>query len=287
MLDLNQLRYFVAVAELEHVGRAAESLNMTQSPLSRQIQDLEDRLQLQLFERVKKRLRLTAEGRLLLKEAKELLDHARRVESKANAWAEGRKDVLEVGYVEGALNCGVLPGLLREFRKQEPDVEMHFHCLRSIEQFQALEDGKLDIAFTYTPPWPSETLVSKKIHGEGFVLASPEGWPSLKELYGKKVELIALSADVSWYARAELVAALESIGIVPDIRHEATKPTTIMRLVSAGMGYAVLQESIMQLGFEHVCYEKMPDDFPYKMDIHMVLRKVHPAVVDLFQKLTQ
>ncbi len=285
MLDLNQLRYFVAVAEFEHVGRAAESLNMTQSPLSRQIQDLEAQLQVQLFERVKKRLKLTADGRAFLKECRELLDHARRVERKAQAWSEGRRDVLEIGYVEGALNSGVLPDLLRAFRKREPDVEMHFHCLRSMEQLRALEEGKLDVAFTYSPPWPSDELVTRKIHEEGFVLAAPEGFPPLAELYGKRVELIALSADVSAQARADLITALERIGIYGDIRHEATKPTAIMRLVSAGMGYAVLQESIMQLGFDHVVYEKMPDDFAYRLEIHMVLRKVHPAIVDLFQKL--
>jgi len=89
MLDLQRLRYFVAVAEVENVGQAAKSLHLTQSPLSRQIQSLEADLGITLFERSKKRLRLTAAGRDLLVEARALLSHGARVEGRARAMASG------------------------------------------------------------------------------------------------------------------------------------------------------------------------------------------------------
>ena len=89
MLDLRQLRYFVAVAEDEHVGRAAERLHISQSPLSRQIAQLEERLELQLFERSQQRIRLTADGRTFLAEARALLTHANRLESLARRLGRG------------------------------------------------------------------------------------------------------------------------------------------------------------------------------------------------------
>ncbi|MBO8044304.1 LysR family transcriptional regulator, partial [Pseudomonas aeruginosa] len=109
MLDLRQLRYFVAVAEDEHVGRAAERLHISQSPLSRQIAQLEERLELQLFERSQQRIRLTADGRTFLAEARALLTHANRLESLARRLGRGDEGGLCIGYLEYAMHSGVLP----------------------------------------------------------------------------------------------------------------------------------------------------------------------------------
>ena len=131
MIDLRQLRQFVAVAEAEHVGRAAEVLAMSQSPLSRQIMQLEASLGLPLFERVRKRVRLTREGRGFLDEARALLAQAERLEAQARRIGRGDAGTLTLGYVEGAVHAGVLPAVLRQFRAPRRDIRIELQALRS------------------------------------------------------------------------------------------------------------------------------------------------------------
>ena len=103
MIDLRQLKYFVVVAEEEHVGRAAERLHISQSPLSRQIAQLEERLGLMLFERNQQRIRLTADGQTFLAETRSLLTHANRLESLGKRLGRGEDGGLCIGYIENAI----------------------------------------------------------------------------------------------------------------------------------------------------------------------------------------
>src|ERR1700733_15338260 len=116
MLELRLLRYFVAVAEVEHVGRAAEALHISQSPLSRQLRQLEEQLGLRLFDRERQRLRLTHAGRWLLRESRRLLEHAERLQKEAAQVARGAWGSLRIGFVKSAMWTGVLPHALRAFR---------------------------------------------------------------------------------------------------------------------------------------------------------------------------
>lgn len=104
MIDLRQLKYFVVVAEEEHVGRAAERLFISQSPLSRQISQLEEKLGLMLFERNQQRIRLTADGQTFLAEARALLTHANRLESLGKRLGRGEEGGLCIGYIENAMH---------------------------------------------------------------------------------------------------------------------------------------------------------------------------------------
>src|SRR5690348_7560262 len=135
MLDLRQLRYFVAVAEAEHVGRAAERLHISQSPLSRQIAQLEKNLGLTLFERSQQRIRLTSDGRVFLTEAHALLRHADRLENLGRRLGRGEEGGLCIGYVADAMHTGVLPSALRTLRDQRPGIHVALYDQESAEQF--------------------------------------------------------------------------------------------------------------------------------------------------------
>ena len=124
MIDIRQLRYFVAVAEEEHVGRAAERLHISQSPLSRQIAQLEERLGLTLFERSQQRIRLTRDGQTFLAETRALLTHANRLESLGKRLGRGEEGGLCIGYIENAMHAGVLPNALRVLRVDRPNVHV-------------------------------------------------------------------------------------------------------------------------------------------------------------------
>lgn len=152
MLDLRQLRYFVAVAEAEHVGRAAEELHISQSPLSRQIAQLEKNLGLTLFERSQQRIRLTADGRVFLNEARALLRHADRLENLGRRLGRGEEGGLCIGYVGDAMHTGVLPAALRTLQEERPGIHVALYSLSPQEQFVGLRQRSLDIALVQRPP---------------------------------------------------------------------------------------------------------------------------------------
>ena len=152
MLDLRQLRYFIAVAETENVGRAAAQLHISQSPLSRQIKQLEEQLGVLLFERSKKRIRLTQEGRDLLGEARTLLANANRVETFARRLGTGNAGRLAVGYVEGAMYANVVSPSVRAFRIASPSVTLSLQALGTAVQFEYLRRHMLDVGLAYRMP---------------------------------------------------------------------------------------------------------------------------------------
>ncbi|HXZ06466.1 MAG TPA: LysR family transcriptional regulator, partial [Paraburkholderia sp.] len=156
MLDIRQLNYFVAVAEDEHVGRAAERLHISQSPLSRQIVQLEEKLGLTLFERSQQRIRLTTDGRTFLEETKAFLTHAKRLESLARRLGSGDEGGLCIGYIENAMHSGVLPNALRQLRDDRPDVHIALYNYQSVDQLTGLRQRSLDIALVCEPPPPDD-----------------------------------------------------------------------------------------------------------------------------------
>ncbi|WP_375788026.1 LysR substrate-binding domain-containing protein [Bradyrhizobium sp. Pha-3] len=272
MLDLQRLRYFVAVAELENVGRAAKLLHLTQSPLSRQIQSLEADLGVMLFQRTKKRLRLTTAGRDLLVEAKALLSHGARVEGRARAIATGSAGSLVIGYVTGALHAGVLARWLRTYCQGAPDVEIELKNLRSHDQHRQLVAGEIDIGFAHAPPGQDEPLRSKLIYGEAFKLAVPRASkfaaaPSARAL--SKAKFIALPGSSAGGGRGELVKVCRSAGFEPDIRYEAADPLAVLEMVGAGLGLAIVQTSLERIKPRTVSFADLPPGFDMTMPIHL------------------
>src|SRR5580704_6279279 len=124
MFELRLLRYFVAVAETEHVGKAAARLHISQSPLSRQIRQLEDLLGIQLFERERQRIKLTTAGRWLLGPARDLLARADLLVRDAHEARDGESGRIAIGFVSAALSTGVLPVALRRLRRERPKVQI-------------------------------------------------------------------------------------------------------------------------------------------------------------------
>src|SRR5438105_4259574 len=168
--ELWQLRYFVAVAERLHFGRAADALHISQPPLSRAIRALEERLGVRLFARSRRRVELTPEGAHLLEEARRLTSQVERVVLQLRGMASGEQGRLRIGFVSLA-DYGVLPGLLKAFKTVRPGVTLALREMLSPEQAAALAAGELDFGFLLPPV--SGEFEHIVVQRERFVAALP------------------------------------------------------------------------------------------------------------------
>ena len=262
MVDLRLVRYFIAVAETEHVGRAAERLHISQSPLSRQVRQLEEQLGLRLFDRERQRVKLTDEGRWLLGEARELLARAERVERDAGRMARGEIGRVTVGFVKSSMWSSLLPRALRRFRAAWPTVRVELRALRSGHQIEGIRSGDLDIGLMHTP-LRDEALEAECILDEAFALAVPRG-----HLLAKKKAIVPRDLDGQpWIALSRrdyptmydrLMAACGRAGFTPDVSYDATEPATMLGLVAAEMGMALLQESARAVATRDVVFRDLP-----------------------------
>ncbi|MEV5785217.1 LysR substrate-binding domain-containing protein [Streptomyces sp. NPDC048448] len=264
MLDLRQLRYFVAVAEAEHVGRAAERLHMSQSPLSRQIAQLEKNLGLTLFERSQQRIRLTSDGRVFLTEAQALLRHADRLENLGRRLGRGEEGGLCIGYVADAMHTGILPAALRTLRDRRPGIHVALYDQESAEQFEGLRQRSLDIALVRTPPPEDDPdLNSAALLRDPLLLVLPAGHPlSEREeltpdaLDGQPWIAVGDAPDPAW--RDTFVASCVASGFTPDIRLDAADPLTALGLVASGLGLALIQKSMVRGTSDGVAVRELP-----------------------------
>lgn len=275
-MELQQLRYFIAVAETEHVGHAAERLHISQSPLSRQIRLLEAQLGLQLFERVKQRVRLTPAGREFLVEARDLLAQASRVEERAREVGRGDMCSVSIGYCEGVVHNGRLPAALRRFRMAYPRARLKLAAMRSGEQTEALERSVIDVAFVYNPSHRSELLASRLLSSEPFVLAVADDHPLARKKSVTARDLdgapwIAMPKENNPAARERFLTACRSAGFTPDIQFEVAQVANTLGLVSAGLGFAAMQASMQRMNPPGVVFKKL-DWLPLTVDVHVMWR---------------
>src|SRR5262245_22814420 len=148
--DTRQLRYFVALAEHLHFGRAAAALHISQPPLSRAIRGLEDQLGARLLTRSKRKVELTPEGARLYEDARRVLGQLERAAQEVGAMAAGQSGRLRLGFVSLA-DYGVLPGLLKGFKAARPGVALALREMLSPDQAAALTAGELDFGLLLPP----------------------------------------------------------------------------------------------------------------------------------------
>ncbi|MET9133575.1 LysR substrate-binding domain-containing protein [Streptomyces antibioticus] len=264
MLDLRQLRYFVAVAETEHVGRAAERLHMSQSPLSRQIAQLEQNLGLTLFERGQQRIRLTRDGKVFLAETRALLQHADRLENLGRRLGRGDEGGLCIGYVVDAMHTGILPGALRAVHSERPGVHIALYNLPPAEQFEGLRQRSLDIALVREPPSADDPdLLAAPLLQDPLLLVLPAGHPlaareevAPRDLDGQPWIAVENAQDPAW--RDTFVASCTAAGFTPEIRFAAAEPLTALGLVASGLGLALVQKSMVRATTEEVAVRELP-----------------------------
>jgi len=248
-MELRHLRYFVAVGEEQHYGRAAERLRVAQPALSRQIQDLESEIGFQLFDRLPRGVRLSDAGKTFLADARLILQQVNEAALRAGRVARGLAGTLRVGFTESTSWHGVVPDSFRRFRKGHPDAELQLSPLLSLEQVQAVRSGRLDAGFVFNMSKSDAELDQVLVASHKLVLGVPRGH-ALTRL--KRLRLRDLTdADFVWFPRRQspayydrLMQACSRGGLTnPRIVQEAADQATLLALVACRLGVAFVSDA--------------------------------------------
>lgn len=258
MLELRQVRSFVAVAEEGHFVRAAQRLSLSQPALSRQVQQLERDVGTALLERSGRSAQLTPAGSVFLVEARALLERAESAALAARRAADGITGHLVVGFVSPATYT-ILPATFRAFRDRAPEVALELRQLPSGAQAEALRANQIDVGLLHPPVEGAPRLGLRVVVDQPFVAALPARHPLAKErslatgaLANEPFVIFPRRTGPGLYDR--VLSLCHHAGFTPRIVQEAEQMPTIVGLVAAEVGVALVPESISRSWREGVAY---------------------------------
>ncbi|GAA4317465.1 LysR family transcriptional regulator [Flaviaesturariibacter amylovorans] len=245
-MELQQIRYFIALAEELHFWRTAEKLFITQSALSRQIKALEDELGVQLFERSKRSVKLTRAGSFLYEQWRRLTEDIDRIHRQARSLHEGSFGFIRIGY-PGSLSYGYLPELVSGIAGELPELKIELVEPTDTSFEQLLLNYQMDIAFRRDPAH-NPALSSELLYEEPFALIVPAGhrltkeqFTGLHDLRNEKFILSGLHHGTHYVSG--LRQLFQDEGFVPDVHIESDFGGVIMGLIARGLGVSVLPGS--------------------------------------------
>ncbi|BCZ80529.1 LysR family transcriptional regulator [Paraburkholderia terrae] len=260
-MELRQLRYFVAVAEERNFTRAAERLNMTQPPLSRQIQQIEDTVGLALFERGARPLKLTEAGRVFYAQAKRLLEESDELLPLTRRLAQLAERIV-IGFVPSTL-YGPLPDVIRAFREAAPLIQISLIEMFTIEQLSALKGGRIDVGFGRLR-FDESQLAREVLVEEPLIAALPAGHALADvaqltlDALSKETLIIYPSTPRPSYADQQL-SAFRDHAVEPAAVHEVRELQTALGLVAAQVGVCLVPESVRGLRARGVTYRSIEE----------------------------
>lgn len=264
-MELRHLRYFIAVAECLHFGRAAALLGISQPPLSQQIQALEQELGTRLFDRTNRRVALSEAGRLFLNEARQVLTQVDKAADVARRAQLGELGELKVAFTSSAPFNSSISTAIRGFRQAYPAVHLHLQEMSSQDVADALLEKRVDVGLMRPLPL-ADALHAVELFREPLVAVVNAGHP-LAIAPGDGLYMTALAEEpFVFFPRsygsglyAQLLSLAREAGFNPHIAQEASEAMTIIGLVSAGLGVSVLPASFRSIRIDGVAYRPLLD----------------------------
>jgi DNA-binding transcriptional LysR family regulator len=264
-MELRHLRYFVAVAEELNFSRAALRLHIAQPPLSVQIRSLEDELGARLLERDKRRVSLTQAGRQFLEQSRAILLAADQARTTARSAASGVVGQLTLGYTASSMFNTVLPQTIRAFRAVHPQVALSFQEMGSLDQLEALHQHRIDLGVLRKPdegqasglliePWHSAPLVVAM--AQDHRLAARRA-VRVKELQADAFIMYPRDSGIGLYW--QVMALCRAAGFRPEVAQQVRESSTIVGLVAAGVGVAIVPRDTRFIQLEGVVYKPLLD----------------------------
>lgn len=265
-MELRQIKYFIAVAEELHFGRAAERCHIAQPPLSQQIKRLEEELGVTLLERTSRKVSLTPEGAEFLRRCRDIMERLDEAIICIQDMAQGLEGHLHVGFI-GPAALSMLPKAIRAFRERNPNIRLDFSARSTTEQLPMLRGDRLDIAFVRLFGHNTTGLKTMPFLREPYVLAIPEKHPfreldrvNIKDLEGEPLIFNQRAAQPALYS--SLIGSFHKAGFMPNIVQEVNTEQSTVALVATGLGCAMVPQSS---GTDHragVIFRPLDGDLP-------------------------
>jgi DNA-binding transcriptional LysR family regulator len=289
-MELRQIRSFLSIAETLHFGRTAELIHLSQPALSLQIRALEEDVGVRLFERNRRKTTLTASGVAFRDDAVAALSQLDQAIRRARLAAHGKLGLLRIGFISTA-GSEIVPGIVGQFRELAPEVEFSLRAIPTADQVQMLETGSLDVGFLRLPIGGHPALDIVTVHREPFVLVVPASHKLAKR---KRVRLSEVSAeDFVMYERIYapgfhdlIFGMLRDAGIVPNVSQTAAEISTLISLVDAHMGIAILPASAVKHSVASVVACEIAAEIAMSEIAIVVSKRVRTAIVDNFRSFT-
>ncbi|MCO7124761.1 LysR substrate-binding domain-containing protein [Sporolactobacillus shoreicorticis] len=245
-MELRQIKYFVAVSEECHFGRAAHKIGIAQPALSQQIKRLEQELGGALFTRTKRHVAITDAGKVFLTEAKALLTQAERAKKAVGNAFKGNVGELVLEFVESA-TWKIIPEMLAIYRKLYPNVKVILQPLHTINQVDAIKNGKIQVGILGTPI-EDPLLFNYLLRKESYVVALPvhHSLASKTEIFANDLRneaFVTTLRETGTFYYDSMIKVCMDAGFSPRIIQEARDMQTVLALVSSGLGIALIHES--------------------------------------------
>lgn len=267
-MDLRQLNYFAAVAEARHLGRAAERLHLSQPPLTRQIQSLEEELGVQLFKRTARGMEMTSAGQELLQHANAIRTLVAQATERTRRAGRGEAGRLDIG-VYGSAMFGVVPQVLSAFRAAHPDVQVVLHHAQTPVQIPALRQKRVQLVFERLLPEEADVQV-ERVASEPVLIALAQTHPLAKlkriDLARLRDETILIGSSPSGAAQA--LELCRAHGFEPRIAPPLTDVVTATLLAASGQGVTFVPGSMTNVQIPGIAYRPMHSRVRATMDLH-------------------
>jgi DNA-binding transcriptional LysR family regulator len=289
-VELRHLRYFVAVGEELHFGRAAARLHIAQPPLSQQIRQLEGELGFQLLVRAHRRVRLTEAGAAFLAEARAILERVDRAAADAGRLARGETGSLAIGFI-ASTTWWLVPALLHELRRRQPGVDLTLAELSTDEQLAALRAGDIQLGLG-RPPANDPAIAAEPLLDEPLALALPSGHHlarlrsvPLRALADEPFVLFPRRPRPGWADR--VLDACREAGFLPHVAQEVLELSTALALVAAGVGVTLVPGSVQALRPRGLLYRPLAPPAPTTRLLALYRREDAPPTVARFVELAR
>ncbi|NQD94596.1 LysR family transcriptional regulator [Pseudomonas sp. CrR25] len=275
MFELAQLRCFTTVATELNFRRAAERLNMTQPPLSRQIQLLEHQLGVALFTRSTRSVALTAAGRAFFVEAQSLLERAQQAALSAKRVAQGDIGAVTISFVPSAV-YDFLPTVIADAQVKLPGIRISLLEMNSFEQLEALRSRRTDLGIVRSP-MGQQGFESQCLVREPFMLALPcDHRLASQEVLNVDAldkQPFIMYSHSAWQPFNELLSGLfRATGVEPDYVQLLGSTLTILALVNTGMGIALVPRSATRIRFDNVVFREIALAPGIRSELHLIWR---------------
>lgn len=251
-IELRHLYYFKVVAEELHFRKAAEKLYISQPGLSRQIKQMEELLETQLFIRTKRKVQLTSSGIYLKKEVDFIFNHLNQVQQHIKMLDKGEEGELRIGFVGSAMQT-IIPDLMIKMNRLYPKIHMNLEEMSNLKQVEAIQNNELDLGFVRLDQVPKNICI-KTVSKDTFSVVLPKTHPLNKDNFKNIKQLenenfILFSKDYSPLYYQKIMSIFEDQNFQPNINHRSVHAQTIFTLVENELGVAIVPTSL-QKGFD-------------------------------------